>query len=147
MTNEEAYIAYLRIRARRMFYESNFPLLGFSPMPYQAPFIGSLAKISVFSGGNRAGKTTAGAFKAAALANGVLGHFYPGFPTDGAPNRGWVSALDYRLAKTVVRKLGEMLGKTVRRWNERDMMFTLHNGWTRRVRPPPRASSTRSSAP
>lgn len=124
----DAYRDFLYTRAQLAFYEKHFPIMGFEPMSVQRDFIGSTAKVSVFSAGNRAGKTHGAAWKAAALANGVLGHFYPGFPDDGDPTRGWVSALDYRLAEVCKRKLQGFLGSTLRRWYERDQMFLLHNG-------------------
>jgi hypothetical protein len=126
--SRDAYTEFLRNRAALDFYERKFPLLRFSPMAVQTDFISSPAKVSVFSAGNRAGKTESGAFKAAALANGILGRFYPGFPDKGEPTRGWVSTLDYKLADVVKRKLQKMLGVTIRRWYEKDQTFLLHNG-------------------
>ena len=119
---------FLRNRAALDFYERHFPLVGFHPMSVQKEFIATKAKVAVMSGGNRSGKTEAGAFKAAALANGVLGHFVPGFPKDGEPTRGWVSTLDYKLAEVVKRKLERFLGVTARKWYQQQQMFVLHNG-------------------
>lgn len=124
----DAYAEFLRTRAALDFYERKFPLVGFRPLSVQAQFIGCTAKVSWMSGGNRSGKTECGAFKAAALANGILGRFYPGFPADGRPVRGWISTLDYKLSKVVKRKMEKYLGATLRRWYEKDMMFSLHNG-------------------
>lgn len=128
MISLDAYRDFLYTRAQLAFYEKHFPIVGFHPMPWQEAFIRSTAKITVGSGGNRSGKTEVGAFKMAALANGVLGHFAPGFPNDGRPGRYLVSALDYRLSEVVKRKLQKYLGASLKRWYERDQMFVLHGG-------------------
>ena len=124
----DPYIRFLQAQIERRFYERHFPVVGFNPLPMQEKFLASTAKVSVFSGGNRAGKTSGGAFKAACLANGILGRFYPGFPKNCEPTRGLVSALDYKLAQPVRRKLEAMLGDTILQWREKDSKYILHNG-------------------
>lgn len=122
-----------RVRRELAFYEKHFGAVSFAPLPKQQEFLCSRAKIAVYSGGNRAGKTFIGSRKAALIANGILGLLYPesGFPDDGKPTRGLVSGLDYRLVTKVLRpKMQDALGRSVHSWSEKNQMFTLKNGST-----------------
>ena len=116
-------------RSELGFWQRHFYSAAFNPLPRQAAFLSSRAKIAVYSGGNRAGKTEVGAVKAALLANGVLGLLYPGFPDDGRPTKGLVSGLDYKLVSKVLRpKLQRALGRSVHSWSEKNQMWRLKNG-------------------
>jgi len=123
------YTDLLAARNELLFWQKHFYAGAFNPLPKQAEFLASKAKIAVYSGGNRAGKTEVGAVKAALLANGMLGRMFPGFPDDGAPSRGLVSGLDYKLVTKVLRpKVQRALGRSVHSWSERNQMFRLKNG-------------------
>lgn len=123
----------LTTRHELNFYLKHFNCASFKPLPKQEDFLCSKAKIAVYSGGNRAGKTYIGSRKAALLANGILGLVYPnsGFPAEGKPTKGLVSGLDYRLVTKVLRpKMQEALGRSIHSWSEKNQMYTLKNGST-----------------
>ena len=116
-------------RAELAFWLRHFYAVAFNPLPVQASFLGTKAKIAVLSGGNRSGKTEVGAVRASLLANGILGLLYPGFPDDGRPSKGLVSGLDYKLISRVLRpKMEKALGRSIHSWNEQKQRYTLKNG-------------------
>lgn len=125
-----SYGDFLRAYYEMQWLARHFYPAVFRPMPVQEQFIRNRAKVSVLRGGNRSGKTEAGAIRASLMANNLMHKFYPEWPERTDPTRGWVIALDYNLAEICKKKLRVALGRSVRRWRERDRMFELKNGST-----------------
>jgi phage terminase large subunit-like protein len=97
---------------------------GYSP---QDAFHRSEAKIRLFIGGNRSGKSTAGVVEDVWSALGI--HPYRKVKT---PNHGWIVSLDFPTSRDVAEtKVRELLPKSaIKKWDYQERVIYLHNGST-----------------
>lgn len=97
----------------------------YEPMPSQLKFHKSLARVRLYCGGNRAGKTTAGMIEAIWY---MMGR-HP-YRTVLSPNSGWIVALDNEvLADVILPKLFEYLPEDlIKSFNKVKGVLELKNG-------------------
>jgi phage terminase large subunit-like protein len=97
----------------------------YKPFPHQLRFHKSKLKHRWFIGGNRSGKTTAGAIEAIWTATGW--HPYRQSPV---PNSGWIVSIDFPNSRDVAQpKVFDFLPKwMIAEWNKSDQILKLTNG-------------------
>ena len=109
------------------------PLFNYQPHLVQNAFHTSKARNRWFFGGNRSGKTTAGAVEGITLSTGEVPKYYMGkglTPKVPVPNEGWVVSLDYPTSRDVteptIRKW--LPYRYIKNWSKTDRILELTNG-------------------
>ena len=114
---------------KRSIYEA---VHGYQPLRGQRAFHLAPGQLRLLLGGNRSGKTMAGAAEAVWHAMGQYPDWYPEPGRTAAPNRGWIVGLDYSMVRDVIEPaVRHFLDDAwIHSWNANTHVIRLINGST-----------------